>query len=124
MLVTAVAGAALVRAQGLPLIAEIRATLSAGLLPGRAIAEAMMVGIAGVLLMTPGYFTDSIGLLLLVPPVRSLVYREISSRLAGFAVASSARPRASAARPGAGPASGPATGPGTIDLDVESWRPR
>lgn len=108
VLVTAVAGAVLVRAQGLPLLAEIRETLAAGRLPGRAIGDAMMVGIGGVLLMTPGYFTDTLGLLLLVPPVRALLYRELSRRFVVIA-------------PGA--ARGPSR-PDTIDLDGESWRPR
>jgi UPF0716 protein FxsA len=63
ILVTAIVGALLVRMQGMALLREIQATLGRGRLPGRALGDAMLVGIAGVLLMTPGYFTDLFGLL-------------------------------------------------------------
>ena len=52
-----------------------------GRLPARALADAMMVAIAGVLLLTPGYFSDLIGILLLIPPVRTLIYRFLASRV-------------------------------------------
>lgn len=108
VLVTALLGAWLVRAQGLPLLAEIRGAIGAGRLPGREIADVMMVGIAGVLLMTPGYFTDTLGLLLLVPPVRAFVYRELAGRFVVVAAGAARRP----------------SGPRTIDLEDDDWRPR
>jgi UPF0716 protein FxsA len=107
VLATAIIGAVLVRAQGRSLVAEIRATVGRGQLPARALGDAMMVGIAGVLLMTPGYFTDLLGILLLIPQVRALIYRQLASRF-----------RIMPQRP-AGP-----SGPRTIDLDGDDWRPR
>jgi UPF0716 protein FxsA len=101
ILVTAVIGALLVRIQGLSLIAEIRETIGRGRLPARAIADAMMVGIAGVLLLTPGYFTDLLGILLLLPPVRTLIYRRVRDRF-GLTV--------------------PPGGPRTINLDQSDFR--
>lgn len=106
--VTAVLGALLLRAQGLPLLAEMREALAMGQLPARAFADAMMIGIAGLLLMMPGYFTDALGLLLLVPPVRARAYEALSGRLMAMAMGGARRP----------------PGPGTIDLDSEHWRPR
>jgi UPF0716 protein FxsA len=110
VLLTAVVGALLVRAQGMALLGEIQATLGRGQLPGRAIGDAMLVGVAGVLMMTPGYFTDVLGLLLLIPPVRGLVYRELAKRLVVI--------------PAGGGRAGRRPGPDTIDLDEESWRSR
>ena len=107
VLLTAIAGAVLMRAQGAALLSEIASTLGRGALPGRALADAMMVGIAGVLMLTPGYFTDLLGLLLLLPPVRAVVYRELARR---FTIIPAAPTRSGGSR--------------TIDLDHESWRPR
>ena len=75
VLVTALVGSMLIRMQGIALIREIRETIGRGQLPTRALADAMMVGIAGALLLAPGYFTDLIGILLLIPPVRTVIYR-------------------------------------------------
>jgi UPF0716 protein FxsA len=81
VLLTAVAGSLILRWQGLQLINEIRTSMGAGRLPARALADAMMVAMAGVLLLTPGYFSDLIGILLLIPPVRTLIYRYLASRV-------------------------------------------
>ena len=81
VLVTAVAGSLILRWQGLQLINEIRTSMGAGRLPARALADAMMVAVAGVLLLTPGYFSDLIGILLLIPPIRTLIYRFLASRV-------------------------------------------
>jgi UPF0716 protein FxsA len=67
----------------------------------------MMVGIAGALLLAPGYFTDLIGILLLVPPIRTVVYRFLASRFTVVSPLPAYRP-----------------GPGTLDLDEDDWRPR
>jgi UPF0716 protein FxsA len=108
VLVTAVAGALVLRWQGTALIAEIRGTLGQGRLPARAMADAMMVGVAGLLLLLPGYFSDIIGILLLIPPVRSLIYAALASRLRVVATT-----RAAYRRPDA---------PRSIDLDPDEWR--
>ena len=81
VLLTAVAGSLILRWQGFQLINEIRSSLDAGRLPARALADAMMVAFAGVLLLTPGYFSDLCGIVLLIPPVRTLIYRYLASRV-------------------------------------------
>jgi UPF0716 protein FxsA len=116
VLVTALIGSAVLRYQGASLIAEIRATVGRGALPGRAIAEAMMVGMAGVLMVTPGYFTDLLGLLLLIPPVRGLVY-EFLKRHVGVVAGSAA----TSAFGGMGPRRAPDD---VVDLDSDEWRQR
>ena len=113
VLVTAVLGSLVLKVQGQALFAEIRETVSRGALPARALADAMMVGIAGVLLLTPGYFTDLPGIVLLIPPVRDAIYAFLKSRISVV----SAVPAGSGARPRP-------RQPGTIDLDEDDWRRR
>lgn len=81
VLLTAVAGALVLRWQGLSLVSDIRSSMGAGRLPTRSLADAMMVAIAGLLLLLPGYFSDLLGILLLIPPVRTLIYRYLASRV-------------------------------------------
>ncbi|HHY50334.1 MAG TPA: FxsA family protein [Alphaproteobacteria bacterium] len=113
VLVTSVAGSLVLRHQGRALIGQIRDTVARGILPARALADAMMIGIAGALLLTPGYCTDLIGFLLFIPPVRTALYAFLRRRLA---VASTAGVSAAGARR---PPS-----PGTIDLEQGDWRRR
>ena len=111
VLLTAVAGSLVLKWQGQALFTEIRATMAQGVLPARALADAMMVGIAGVLLLTPGYFTDLLGILLLIPPVRLAIYAFLKSRIA---IVSPAASRYGGDRR--------SSGPDTIDLDDRDWR--
>lgn len=112
ILIIALIGSAIIRHQGLWLLAEIRSTMGQGRLPARALADAMLVAIAGVLMMVPGYFTDALGLVLLIPPLRHWFYRWLSRRM-GLAGTPPNEPEATA-RPG----------PRVIDLDPERFRPR
>jgi UPF0716 protein FxsA len=112
VLVTALIGSVVLRYQGLALINEIRSSMARGALPARALADAMMVAIAGVLLLTPGYFTDLMGITLLIPPVRTAIYAFLKSRI-------------QVVTPGmAGYGWQPPGEPGTLDLDEDSWRRR
>jgi len=81
VLLSGLAGALILRWQGLSLLNEMRSTMGRGQVPARAIADAMMVALAGLLLLIPGYFSDLVGLLLLVPPVRGAIYNFLRSRV-------------------------------------------
>ena len=72
---TAFIGGALIRAQGLAVIDRARRSLRQGQTPVREAFTGICLLLAGALLMTPGFLTDSIGFLLLVPPVRRLLGR-------------------------------------------------
>ena len=72
---TAIIGASLVRRQGFAVWSRFQSELSAGGLPGQQIAHGAMVLIGGALLLTPGYLTDAVGFLLMVPGVREVVRR-------------------------------------------------
>lgn len=67
---TAVIGAALLRWQGISTLMRVRQSLDRGELPALAMLEGLLLLIAGALLLTPGFFTDTVGFLLLVPPLR------------------------------------------------------
>ncbi len=81
VVITALLGSALIRMQGLSLIREIQQLMAAGEMPARQIADGLILAIAGALLLTPGYFTDTIGFLLLVPSIRTLIYQAIKRRI-------------------------------------------
>jgi UPF0716 protein FxsA len=81
VLLMSLIGAAVMRRQGFSLLNEIRATIGHGQMPARALADAMLVGIAGVLMVIPGYLTDIVGLLLLIPPLRHWSYRLLARRM-------------------------------------------
>ncbi len=70
---TGIAGAALVRRQGIAIIFRIRQEMAAGNLPAPQMIDGVMILVAGALLVTPGLITDVSGFLLLVPAVRERI---------------------------------------------------
>ena len=81
VLVTAVIGSVLLRYQGISTLMAIQREVNAGRMPGSELANGAMIVIAGLLLLTPGLFTDSIGFLLFVPQIRSMIRKFIASRI-------------------------------------------
>jgi len=67
---TALAGAALVRRQGLAALHRFRVAVGQGELPALTIMEGLVLLVAGALLLTPGFFTDALGFACLTPPLR------------------------------------------------------
>ena len=89
---TAILGAALVRAQGLSTLAQMQASVQRGELPALALLEGAVLLLVGVLLLTPGLVTDALGFLCLIPPFRrAMILNGLRNRL-----------RAAAERAGAG----------------------
>lgn len=82
---TAVVGAALVRRQGLAALGRFRSATEAGELPAITIIEGLALLVAGALLLTPGFFTDAIGFVLLTPLLRQILIRRwFSGRVEGM----------------------------------------
>ncbi|MDA0675839.1 MAG: FxsA family protein [Proteobacteria bacterium] len=69
-LLTAIAGTALLRRQGLQTLMRARDSLDRGALPLAQVLEGVFLVLAGVLLLTPGFVTDTVGLALFVPAFR------------------------------------------------------
>jgi UPF0716 protein FxsA len=81
VLLTAILGSWLVRMQGAMALADLRGSLQELRDPTLPIAHGAMILLAGALLITPGFFTDTVGILLLIPAVRAAVLRYLSSRI-------------------------------------------
>lgn len=79
--VTGAIGALVLRWQGMGVVRQMQTRLARGELPARAMGDAVLIGLAGVLLLLPGYFTDLIGLLLLLPWTRRLIYALLARNL-------------------------------------------
>ncbi len=73
LLVISMVGAWLAKSQGLRAIEEIRYELAAGRLPAARLLDGAMILAGGILLLTPGFFTDFIGLFFLFPVSRILL---------------------------------------------------
>ncbi|GGO66278.1 membrane protein [Bowmanella pacifica] len=81
VILTAAVGAALVRQQGVTTLMQARQKMAAGLSPGQEMLEGLMLAIAGVLLLTPGFVTDALGLLLVMPISRPFIARWLMKRM-------------------------------------------
>ena len=81
ILLTAIVGSALLRIQGFGLLQRIRVETEQGRVPGRELVHGVMILVAGILLIVPGFITDALGLLLFVPAVRDLGWRLLRERI-------------------------------------------
>jgi UPF0716 protein FxsA len=82
IVLTAVVGALLVRWQGLKVAMDARQSMARDELPVAAVVHGVLLLFAGLLLLTPGFVTDTAGFLLLVPALRSLLVNRIWGWLA------------------------------------------
>lgn len=81
VLATAMAGSYLVRQQGLRELSKLQQSFSDMKDPSEPLANGAMILFAGALLLTPGFFTDVVGLSLLVPTVRRAAFQWIKARI-------------------------------------------
>lgn len=106
MIVSAVVGAWLIKREGRRTLHALSDSLSRGRMPAREIADGILILVGGTLMLTPGFVTDAVGILVILPLTRPLargaLSRAVSSRIVTF-----------------GP---PASGPTTYGPDVQ--RPR
>jgi UPF0716 protein FxsA len=72
VILTGFLGALLARYQGLQTILRIRESLQRSEIPAGDMLDALLILVAGIVLLTPGFLTDIAGLLLLIPRTRSL----------------------------------------------------
>ena len=70
---TGLAGASLARSQGRAVLMKVQGELGAGRLPPRVMMEGVLIFASGLVLLTPGFITDVLGLLCLLPPTRKLI---------------------------------------------------
>ena len=81
VVLTAILGTILVRNEGSLAMGQLRSSFSDMQDPTEPLAHGAMILFSGALLLTPGFFTDAIGFLLLVPGVRAAAFRAIKARV-------------------------------------------
>src|ERR671927_29684 len=81
LIVDSLLGSALMRSQGRAAWRRFNLALGEGRIPHREVLDGALVIFGGALLLTPGFLTDILGAVLLVPPTRAVVRRVLSRRL-------------------------------------------
>lgn len=81
VLITAFAGASLVRSQGIQTLMSVQGRLQQGEMPAQQILEGVMLAVAGVLLLTPGFMTDALGMLVLLPAPRAIIAKKMMGKM-------------------------------------------
>ncbi len=88
LILDSILGAALMRQQGRAAWMRFNRALQEGRVPGREVIDGVLVIFGGALLLTPGFLSDILGLLLLLPPTRAVVRGVLVRRFGGRLVAS------------------------------------
>jgi UPF0716 protein FxsA len=86
-----VLGSVLLRTQGRAVWTRFNDTLSEGRMPHREVMDGVLVIFGGAFLITPGFITDIVGIILLIPPTRAVVRRLVARRLGRRVVVASTR---------------------------------
>lgn len=73
-------GMALLRHQGFATLARFQRSMNEGQVPAQAMLDGVVLLVAGVLFMIPGFFSDILGLLCLFPPTRYLLLKALLKR--------------------------------------------
>ncbi|MGI9622469.1 MAG: FxsA family protein [Acidimicrobiales bacterium] len=112
LILVSVVGAWLVKREGLSVLRKVQTELARGQMPTKQIVDGALIMLAGALMLTPGFVTDAVGVLFLIPPTRALFRRLIMSRFRG-------RVQVASFGPGGGFRTGPVVdvqGTETVDL--------
>jgi UPF0716 protein FxsA len=93
LIADSILGSVLMRSQGRAAWRRFNDTTRAGRVPAREVLDGALVIFGGALLLTPGFITDVLGLILLLPPTRAVVRTVLARRLAHRLVVSMTGPR-------------------------------
>jgi UPF0716 protein FxsA len=77
ILLTGILGGYMMRHQGFAILSNIRGDLSQSRMPTGELINGVLVLVGGILLLTPGFFTDAVGFLLLIPTTRGFIRKKI-----------------------------------------------
>ena len=105
VILSGMAGILLMQRQGMSALNRMRSQMEPGKTPGREMVHDGMIMLAGILLLIPGFFTDLIGLALLIPPVRDFLFRRFAKYFMVVRTAADGK-----------------SGPTTITLDADDYR--
>ncbi len=82
LILISVVGAWLAKREGLGVLRRMQRSVDSGRVPGTELVDGFLILLAGALMLTPGFLTDILAILLLLPPVRAVVRRELRRRVA------------------------------------------
>lgn len=82
LIVVSVVGAAMVKREGINVVRRAQMQVQQGKVPATELIDGVLILFAGALLLTPGFLTDVLGVLLLIPPVRVALRAVAARRLA------------------------------------------
>lgn len=80
LLIMGLVGGWLLKQQGLSVLGRISESVQAGRSPDRHLVDGLLILIAGALMLAPGFVSDVVGFLLLIPPTRAVVRAPILKR--------------------------------------------
>jgi len=83
LLVISMIGASLMKWQTSGAIGRIRNTIAQGKMPSKELADGALMIFGGALLLTPGFFTDAVGLAMFIPPLRAIARALLLKRFGG-----------------------------------------
>jgi UPF0716 protein FxsA len=81
LLADSVIGTLLFRSQGRAVWGRFNEVLARGEMPHREVLDGVLIVFGGAFLITPGFITDIVGALLLIPPTRAIIRRRVARRL-------------------------------------------
>jgi UPF0716 protein FxsA len=110
LIVVSMAGVWLAKRQGFHLFRRMQATVAEGKVPSAEIVDGVLILLAGVLMVVPGFLSAGLALLLLLPPIRALARRSLLRRI-----------RAGGGFVGVIPGGAPGPGAASDVWDVEGW---
>ena len=83
IILTGFIGAYLVKSQGFMILRKIQNDLNEGIMPGDSLIQGAIILAGGILLLTPGFVTDILGFIFLMPVSRSIVKKYLLKWLKG-----------------------------------------
>lgn len=86
VVLTGILGAYLAKTQGLMIMQNVRNEIQLGRVPAEDLLHGLLVIVAGAVLITPGFFTDGAGFILLIPYTRKAIFKALRKRIESFIV--------------------------------------
>ena len=83
IILTAILGAYLVKNQGFMILKKIKNNINEGIMPGNNLIQGAIILAGGILLLTPGFITDTVGFIFLIPGTRKIVKKYLFKWLKG-----------------------------------------
>jgi len=82
IILTAIIGTRLLRSQGIATLRKVQTSIQQGEIPTDALLEGIFIILGGALLLTPGFFTDAVGFICLIPILRQYLVSWLRKRIA------------------------------------------